>query len=498
MVMNCNLNYITDFTNTSEYEEFRKHLSTGFKTLPEWREILLPFVKRILKGQEVPAVGPLSPSLEKKVAKLFLTCLSMKNQAVHAVCLDGSEKEGKFALIAPGKYYSFKEKNLLLQKESKMLYRGTVRISDGSKKEVLLITDNEAKGGSRIRHEFQLLRSLQKTEKVISLFDFFEIHCEGSSYDFLIEEYASLGDLSNFLKDPRSPEDLMQLVGSLIEAVHAIHEEDCIHVDIGGENIVVVQGEKLGCKLIDFERSFSEGDGDLLPRLAGRVESYPPEYAMARRELGEDLDENVYSDEEILQLKKGLLDPLIGGAYDVWSLGLVLYQMVYGENLIKEIFEDGQEVEIREISVDDDLEWTDMPRFESEGVSSIEISSGLESEELSVVSIGETDSGTTTESDATSDVTRDPSSASDEYEDVVLSTETEQPGRQMSLEEKIFEIANLEQEVIDAYLDTKQGPIVELLRKMLTVDPEERWTMEEVLVEWKKIDEPANAYGSIA
>lgn len=99
----------------------------------------------------------------------------------------------------------------------------------------------------------------------------------------------------------------------MLEAVQAIHDESVVHTDLKPANFVLVKGN---LKLIDFGISKAIGNDTTnigRDQQIGTANYMPPE-ALTDSGLGKD--------------GKRLMK--LGRAADVWSLGCILYQMVYG------------------------------------------------------------------------------------------------------------------------------------------------------------------------
>lgn len=168
-------------------------------------------------------------------------------------------------------------------------------------------------------NEIDLLNSLKGSPFIIQLMDS-EVDKDNLSVSMIME--AGEIDLSKVLKKRNqvngiSPFFIRMIWSEMLESVDHIHEHRIVHGDLKPANFVFVKGH---LKLIDFgiAKSFSNDTTNIYrDSQIGTINYMAPEAIVAPR-----IDEaNSSSKGNKLRL---------GRASDVWSLGCILYQLVYG------------------------------------------------------------------------------------------------------------------------------------------------------------------------
>merc|ERR1711884_797132 len=186
------------------------------------------------------------------------------------------------------------------------VYAG-VRVIDGAPVAIKHVAKNKVTDwttmvGRKVPMELKLLHSVQSVDGVIKLLDFYE---RNDSFIYVMERPSDCKDMFDFITEKKYLEETLarNFFRQIVETVAACHSKGVIHRDIKDENILVdMNTGKL--KLIDFgswaqlkEEAYTDFDGT-------RVYA-PPEW----------LTTGSYQ----------------GGPATVWSLGVLLYDMVCGD-----------------------------------------------------------------------------------------------------------------------------------------------------------------------
>ena len=164
------------------------------------------------------------------------------------------------------------------------------------------VTEWATYAGKKVPMELKLLITVQSVDGVIKLIDYYE---RSDSFIFVLERPEKTKDLFDVITDKKFLEEDMarNFFRQIVETILACHSKGVIHRDIKDENILVdlVTGK---LKLIDF------GSGAIL-----KEEAYT------------DFDgTRVYAPPEWLETGSYL-----GGPATVWSLGVLLFDMVCGD-----------------------------------------------------------------------------------------------------------------------------------------------------------------------
>ena len=124
---------------------------------------------------------------------------------------------------------------------------------------------------------------------------------------YLIMEYAKNGSLFNYIRNKRflTEDESFRFFSQIINAIYFLHKNDFIHRDIKPENILIFDNGE--CKLCDFGCCV-ELNGKQRSTFCGTTEYMSPEIVNKKQ----------YSKE-----------------IDIWSLGILLYEMIHGYSPFK-------------------------------------------------------------------------------------------------------------------------------------------------------------------
>ncbi|KAK0703627.1 hypothetical protein B0T26DRAFT_658449 [Lasiosphaeria miniovina] len=198
--------------------------------------------------------------------------------------------------------------------------------------------ENTVKG---FKGEIDLLERLDKVDRVIQLIDH-ELNIEKQMLSVLME--VGELDFNTLLKSRSTPEGsrldpvfIRYYWKEMLECVQAVHARDVVHSDLKPANFVLVQGR---LKLIDFGIA-NAIQTDMTVNVHRETQIGTPNY-MSPESL---MDSSQYAFTAAHNGKFCVPAPLqhhhhskggapklmkLGKPSDVWSLGCILYQMVYG------------------------------------------------------------------------------------------------------------------------------------------------------------------------
>ncbi|KAF9533271.1 kinase-like domain-containing protein [Crepidotus variabilis] len=173
-------------------------------------------------------------------------------------------------------------------------------------------TDAETMSG--YMNEIALLKRLEGNSRIIRLIDSEVKPGPGGSkgHLLLVMECGEI-DLARLLQEQmKEPVNMVWVAyywQQMLQAVHVIHEEKIVHSDLKPANFVLVRGQ---LKLIDF---------GIANAIANDTTNIQRDHQIGTVN---------YMSPEAIELPDGMRRLKVGRPSDVWSLGCILYQMVYG------------------------------------------------------------------------------------------------------------------------------------------------------------------------
>ena len=184
-----------------------------------------------------------------------------------------------------------------------------VRRSDGTSVAIKQVHTSKVNkwstlAGRKVPMELKLLLSVQNQEGVVKLLDFYEAN---SCFTFVMEKPSECKDLFDFITEKKYLDESLakNFFRQIVRTVLDCHSKGVIHRDIKDENILVdlITGK---LKLIDFgSGALLKEEGEAYTEFDGTRVYAPPEWILSGR----------YE----------------GGPATVWSLGVLLYDMVCGD-----------------------------------------------------------------------------------------------------------------------------------------------------------------------
>ncbi|CAL4128945.1 unnamed protein product, partial [Meganyctiphanes norvegica] len=156
--------------------------------------------------------------------------------------------------------------------------------------------------GCRVPLEVSLLLVLDHPN-IVKVYDVFE---NDDYFQLVMEKWGAGMDLFEFIdRNPIMDEPLAaHIFRQIVSALKYLHSLNVIHRDVKDENVII--NHNFDIKLIDFGSSAFIKPGVVFSQFAGTVEYCSPEVLKGNRYSGHELE--------------------------VWSLGITLYTLIYGEN----------------------------------------------------------------------------------------------------------------------------------------------------------------------
>lgn len=171
-----------------------------------------------------------------------------------------------------------------------------------------------------IIREIDILNKLSKScSRYITCYhDSFRHFLDDRDVVIIVSEYFPGKSFAEYVADNAGnilEDEMWDIVEQLIDGIYYIHSNNIAHRDINKDNILI--DDNYNIKFVDFGLACQNKDCDE-PASVMRFKQQPPEKFMNNR------------DENLIQAQ----------ADDIWAIGLIIYELIYGEDVYPFTIED--------------------------------------------------------------------------------------------------------------------------------------------------------------
>lgn len=288
------------------YENSQKNTQTNYSKNTSIKEPNICYLSSILKSEEkkeptdannihsqvnFPPISENNSSLSQKVPVKSKSIIFVNSRPYNRLDLIGRGGSSKVFRV--------------MDQNNKMFALKKVHFDKADKNAIINFKD-----------EIELLKKLSGHERIIKLYDS-EIN-DTKGYLTMILEIGEI-DLSHLLaKQHQRPLDInfVRLYwDQMLQAVQAVHDQKIVHSDLKPANFLLVEGS---LKLIDFGIAKAIGNDTTNIHRDSQIGTIN---YMSPEALSE-AHSSTSGGQKVMKL---------GRASDIWSLGCILYQMVYGK-----------------------------------------------------------------------------------------------------------------------------------------------------------------------
>lgn len=175
---------------------------------------------------------------------------------------------------------------------------------------------------SDIENEIEIFRRLSEYPKcadhVVCFYDSFRENLQGRDTYFLVFEYLVGRSFATYIEEEAktlAEEEMWDIINGLITGINYIHSNGVAHRDISKYNVILT--DEYNVKFIDFGLSCIY-NGCEEAQAAMRFQQQPPEKYMGTQ----------------------LVNFEYAKAADIWGIGCIIYELIYGENVVPFMVED--------------------------------------------------------------------------------------------------------------------------------------------------------------
>ncbi|VDK81781.1 unnamed protein product, partial [Onchocerca ochengi] len=242
--------------------------------------------------------------IEKNQTSTVENSQSMGDENLQEIAGEYSEYYDTHHLIGNGAFGSVK---LTTRKDSGIL--AVVKFICKSKVFSESWIPSSKRGNRVVPIELHLLETLSHPN-IIKLLDVFE---NDTYYQLVMEKLGCGMDLFEFIEqEPKLDEPLISYIfRQVVNAVAYLHSKNIVHRDLKDENVIIDQN--FSCKLIDFGSAAYFGHNFVFSTFCGTMEYCSPEVLKGNKYRGPELE--------------------------MWSLGILLYTLVFFENPFRSLQE---------------------------------------------------------------------------------------------------------------------------------------------------------------